>query len=374
MTELREETYRLRREEEMLSPQLMFYPEIIDRNIQRMIGLAGSAGRLWPHIKTHKCAAVVEMLMARGIRRFKAATIAEAEMCGRCGADAVILAYPLVGPNRDRFLRLTDAFPGTEFFAIGDDLGQVRLLGGMAATAGKTVPFLADINDGMNRTGVAAGKAEGFCRAAAELPGIRFRGLHVYDGQRHEADPEERRKRVEEDLEAVNALRDALREDGIDAGIVVMGGTPSFPCHVKDPTVYCSPGTCVVQDRGYAESYPDLPFEIGAVLLTRVVSHPAERCFTLDLGAKAVATDPAIPRAVVIGYEEAETVMQSEEHWVLRLPAGCGKEVPALGRAMYAVPKHICPTSALYPSVPAIRDGEVVDEWEITARNRRLTI
>ena len=212
MQVLREETYRLKREEEMLSPQLMFYPEIIDRNIQRMIGLAGSAGRLWPHIKTHKCAAVVEMLMARGIRRFKAATLAEAEMCGRCGADAVILAYPLVGPNRDRFLRLTDAFPGTEFFAIGDDLGQVRLLGGMAATAGKTVPFLADINDGMNRTGVAAGKAESFCRAVAELPGIRFRGLHVYDGQRHEADPEKRRKRVEEDLEAVNALRDALDE------------------------------------------------------------------------------------------------------------------------------------------------------------------
>lgn len=374
MLTLKEETYRLKREEEMFSPQLMYYADIIDRNIQAMIDLAGGADRLWPHIKTHKCSRIVERMMARGICRFKAATIAEAEMAASCHAALVILAYPLIGPNMARFIRLMEAFPETEFFAIGDDLGQVRQLGEKAMQAGHQVQFLADINDGLNRTGVAAGMAEVFCRAAAELPGVRFRGMHVYDGQRHEGDAGERRERVKEDLKAVNALRTSLKQDHIDCGIMVMGGTPTFPCHLQDPTVFCSPGTCVVQDYGYAASYPDLGFEIGAVLLTRVISHPKEGCFTLDLGSKAVAADPDLPRAVIIGYEEAETVMQNEEHLVLRLPAWSRREVPPIGKALYAVPKHICPTSALYPSVPVIRSGEVADEWEITARNRKLTI
>lgn len=83
-----------------------------------MIDIAGGAARLWPHIKTHKMAEVVQMQIEAGIDRFKCATIAEAEMAAKAGAKHLTLAYPLVGPNIKRFAALQAAFPEVEFFAI----------------------------------------------------------------------------------------------------------------------------------------------------------------------------------------------------------------------------------------------------------------
>lgn len=94
-----------------------------------MIDIAGGAARLWPHIKTHKMAEVVQMQIEAGIDRFKCATIAEAEMAAKAGAKHLTLAYPLVGPNIKRFAALQAAFPEVEFFAIGDDTEQIRKLG-----------------------------------------------------------------------------------------------------------------------------------------------------------------------------------------------------------------------------------------------------
>ncbi len=167
------------------------------------------------------------------------------------------------------------AFPGTEFFAVGDDEGQLALLAEAARSAGLAVNALLDVNDGLNRTGVSTKAAGGLYRRAAAMPGLRMRGMHVYDGHRHEQALNERCALVAEDVRGVYALRDRLREEGYDCGIMVMGGTPSFPCHAMYEGVYLSPGTCLIQDYGYASAYKDLPFEIGAMLLSRVISHPA---------------------------------------------------------------------------------------------------
>ncbi len=179
-------TYELKDTAAIASPALIYYEEIIERNVRTLIAMAGGAGRLWPHVKSHKSADMVRMLMGEGIRRFKCATIAEGEMVALCNADQAILAYPLVGPNIGRFLRLVQAFPGTEFFAVGDDEGQLALLAEAARSAGLAVNALLDVNDGLNRTGVSTKAAGGLYRRAAAMPGLRMRGMHVYDGHRHE--------------------------------------------------------------------------------------------------------------------------------------------------------------------------------------------
>lgn len=45
------------------------------------------------------------LLMSMGIHRFKCATIAEAEMLADCQVPHILMAYPLIGPNVQRFLR-----------------------------------------------------------------------------------------------------------------------------------------------------------------------------------------------------------------------------------------------------------------------------
>lgn len=366
--------YRFEGQQEIVSPQLVYYPEIIRDNIRRMIALAGGTQRLWPHLKTHKMAQVVRIHLEMGISRFKCATIAEAEMAASVGATHVILAYPLVGPNIRRFVKLMEAFPHTVFYAIGDDTQQIALLGQAAGAAGLTAKVLMDVDMGQHRTGVALDAVSGMYSQWAKLPGIEMNGMHCYDGHRHESSRTVRDDAVRPVDDQLGAIKAALIAQGLNCSILVMGGTPSFPCHAEMTGEFLSPGTCVIQDAGYQAAYPDLDFIPGAAILTRVVSRPSETTFTLDMGVKAVASDPGGERAVIAGMEYAKTVIHNEEHWVVRVPEEHIGDVPPIGGEVFAIPTHVCPTSALYPSVPAVEDGRVTDWWEVTARNRKITI
>ena len=366
--------YAFAGQENIVSPQLVYYPAIIRENIERMIALAGGANRLWPHIKTHKMEQVVKMQLAYGLSRFKCATVAEAEMAAQAGATHLILAYPLVGPNISRFLKLMETFPAVTFYAIGDDTHQIELLGKAAQAMGTTANVMMDVDMGQHRTGVALEQVEAVYECWNALPGIAMRGMHCYDGHRHEHDRTERDDAVRPVDEKLAEIKANLTAKGIDCAILVMGGTPSFPCHAEMTGEYLSPGTCVIQDAGYQAAYPDLDFVPGAALLTRVVSRPSATTFTLDLGVKAVASDPAPDRAVVVGMEYAKTLIHNEEHWVLQVPPEHEKDIPPIGTELFAIPTHVCPTSALYPQVPAVEDGKVIGWWKVTARDRTITI
>jgi D-serine deaminase-like pyridoxal phosphate-dependent protein len=153
-----------------------------------------------------------------------------------------------------------------------------------------------------------------------------------------------------------------------------MGGTPTFPVHaaLEAPGVECSPGTCILHDAGYGASFPDLPFTPSALLLTRVVSRPRPDRLCLDLGYKAVASDPPMTsRLRLVELPEAAIVVHSEEHLVVETPrAG---EFP-VGRTLLAIPGHICPTSALHRKAYVVEGGALVDDWEVAARDRVLSV
>lgn len=371
---MNDQAYTFEGQESVISPQLVYYRDIIADNIKKMIGLAGGTERLWPHVKTHKMIEVVKMMMAQGITKFKCATIAEAEMCADAGADKVTLAYPLVGPNIERFANLAEAYPNTEFFAISDCTEQVGLIGAMAVEKGRPVNLLVDVDTGQHRTGVPMDKAAEYYRTWAAIPGIVMRGMHCYDGHRHETDYGIRSREVTAvDLE-IAKIKETILAAGLDCGILIMGGTPSFPCHRELTEEYLSPGTCIIQDAGYRAAYPDLGFVPGAAILTRVVSLQGNNTFTLDMGTKAVAADPAPERAVLVGMEYARTVLQNEEHWVVEVPKEHAGDIPQVGDILFAIPTHVCPTSALYPEVPVISGGKLTDWWQVTARNRKITL
>src|SRR4026209_1605998 len=88
--------------DEIASTALLRSLDRVDDNIREMIGIAGSVERLRPHVKTHKLPEVIRRRRVLGIRMFKCATIAEAEMLADCGCPDVLLAYQPVGPNIHR--------------------------------------------------------------------------------------------------------------------------------------------------------------------------------------------------------------------------------------------------------------------------------
>ena len=67
MNKINDNLYTFEGQQDIVSPQLVYYPAIIRENIRKMIDIAGGAARLWPHIKTHKMAEVVQMQIEAGI-------------------------------------------------------------------------------------------------------------------------------------------------------------------------------------------------------------------------------------------------------------------------------------------------------------------
>src|SRR5207248_2680009 len=102
------------------SPALLFFKDLIRRNIARPAELAGDARRLRPHVKTHKTREIVRLAMDAGILKHKCATLAEAEMLADCGVTDVLLAYNMVGPNCGRMARLARAYPHCRFGVTAD--------------------------------------------------------------------------------------------------------------------------------------------------------------------------------------------------------------------------------------------------------------
>lgn len=367
--------YDFKEQSQIISPQLIYYEDLIRGNMQAMVKMAGNADRLWPHVKTHKMAALVRMQMNEaGITRFKCATIAEAQMTAEERAEKVVLSYPLIGPNIARFLTLCRMYPETEFFAIGDDTSQICLLSEAAVNEKMCVNVLMDVDMGQHRTGVPFEKIVAYYEEWSHLAGITMRGMHCYDGHRHEHFFEERLKKAQEGDRIAAKAKAVLEQKGLDCSIMIYGGSPSFPVHQELTEGYLSPGTILIHDKGYAEEFPDLGCTPAGVVLTRVISRPAENRMTLDMGTKAVASDPPHERASVVGMEYARTVIHNEEHWVLEVPEDHVRDIPCVGTELFAIPTHICPTSALYPSVPVVKNGRLKEWWEVTARNRVLTI
>jgi D-threonine aldolase len=360
----------------ILSPGLLFFKDLIQRNIDRCLQIAGGPERLRPHVKTHKTREIVRLQLAAGITKHKCATLAEAEMLASCGVPDVLLAYHLVGPNCARLARLVKMYPTTLFSVVADHPRGLEVLSAVMQAADLCVDVLLDVDVGQHRTGIAAGPAAAVLYKQIErTPGLRPGGLHVYDGHNHQDHASDREAAVHAQLGPVLELRQRLEEHGLPVPRLVLGGTPTFPMHarLREPGVECSPGTFVLHDNGYGSRFADLAgFTPAALLLTRVISRPTPTRITLDLGYKAVASDPpAGKRCKLLDVQDYEPVLQNEEHFVIETPMA---ERYQPGDEVLAIPTHVCPTCAMHKQAYVVERGRVVGSWDIVARDRMLAI
>jgi D-serine deaminase-like pyridoxal phosphate-dependent protein len=318
---------------------------------------------------------IIEMQLARGIAKHKCATVAEAEMLADAGVQDIFLAYNPVGPNIERLVRLLDRFRDLSLAVTVDHPRPLAALGEAMTASGKHIGVLLDIDSGQHRTGVppTAAAVELYKQIAA-TKGVTAAGLHLYDGHNHQRDYHERRAAVLNVWQSAATLRDELVKARLDVPRIVAGGTGSFPifAQIDDPAIELSPGTVIFHDWGYSETFPDLRFTPAALLLTRVVSRPTSNRVTLDLGYKAVASDPPAGNRVIFpALPDAKAVLQNEEHLVLETSQA---ERFQPGDELFAIPRHVCPTSALHKEVYVVAGGQVTGTWRVAARDRFLTI
>ena len=364
--------YQIDNVHDVCSPSLLVYPDRIEHNIRKMIEIAGSVNQLRPHVKSHKMPEIIKLQMKHGIYKFKCATISEAEMVAKCGAQDILLAMQPVGPNLGRFFKLKYEFRNSKISCIADNEEIIIQLSDLARRTGLETHVWLDINCGMNRTGVIPGeKALRLFQRIVDSPMLIAEGLHVYDGHIHEPDFSIRQKICNDAFDQVRSFVDELEGDGITPVKIVAGGTPTFPMHAVRKGVESSPGTLLLWDWGYSNSFTDLDFLHAAVLLMRIVSKPAKEMLCLDLGHKAVASEMPQPRVKILGMKNYTITNHNEEHMVIHTSEADNYKT---GDALYGIPWHICPTVDRYDIVTIIRNNKAEEQWIVEARKRKITI
>jgi D-serine deaminase-like pyridoxal phosphate-dependent protein len=355
------------------SPALVVIPSRVKANIQTAIQMVVDVSRLRPHVKTNKSAQATRLMLDAGITKFKCATIAEAEMLGQIGAPDVVLAYQPTGPKLRRFVDLVKKFPATNYACLTDNLSAAREQASIFSNDQLSVAVYVDLNVGMNRTGVCLEKdAIEVCKYCSTAEGVKFAGLHAYDGHLRNRDIQARKRECDEAFSLVEKLKAELSNLGIDVPNVIVGGSPTFPIHAKRENVECSPGTFIYWDKGYLDQCPEQNFIPAAVLVTRIISLPSPNRICTDLGHKSVAAENEITRRIFfLNAPDLKPVSQSEEHLVCEVEKDHAYKT---GDVLYGLPYHICPTVALYERVYAVEDGMVTGEWRNIARDRKLTV
>lgn len=365
--------YEIENTESVVTPSLLVYPERILHNIRTMMAMAGGGDSLRPHIKTHKTAEIINMQLAEGIRKFKCATIAEAELLALCKAPDILLAMQPVGANIDRFFNLMETYPESKFSALVDNPEILNLLTRKAKSRNVMVSLWMDIDNGMHRTGIwpADEKAVELYRQMEAHPHLQAMGLHVYDGHLRNTDVAERKKACDFAFEPILKLKDKIELEGMTVKGIVAGGSPTFPFHCKREGVEVSPGTTLLWDAGYGGLFPEMDFLPAAVLLTRIISKPDINRLCLDLGHKHIAPEMPFPRVQFLGISNWVQKGQSEEHLVIECE-DAGKY--RIGTIVYALPIHICPTVAKYESLQVVSEGKITGPWKVAARSQCITI
>ena len=359
-----------------ISPALVVYLDRVRENLRRVIVHAGGSADRWrPHIKTTKIPEIFLELMRAGVRHFKCATTREAQHLlhavdqeGIRGAD-LLLAYPLVGPSLRRLAQLARTHTNTRVSVLCEDPAAV-------ATIPSEVSLFVDVNSGMNRTGVPI-EDETSILEIARAAGERFRGIHFYDGHIHGDDAVVRRDMAFGAYDRLLGLLGRLDREGLVAGEVITSGTPSFlyalayePFGEIDGTIHrVSPGTVVFHDLRSEQEIEDLDLLPAAVVLARVVSHPAADIVTCDAGSKSIAAEAGNPCAFVLGHPELEALTPSEEHLPLRVHEGVR---PERGSTLLLVPMHVCPTVNLAEEALLIDEGRLVGVVPVRARAHDL--
>jgi D-serine deaminase-like pyridoxal phosphate-dependent protein len=367
-----ENWYQIDNVAELDSPALVVFPDRVKENIKIVKQFVPDVTRLRPHVKTNKCAEVCKLMMDAGIKKFKCATIAEAEMLAMIGAPDVLLAYQPVGPRGLRLSQLIKKYRSTQFSCLIDNETTAGELSATALAQEVTIKIFLDLNVGMSRTGIIPEQALSLFLYCQSLQGITPIGLHAYDGHHRDADLSVRTKGCDEGFLRVEKLQqEILKQTGIQTTIVTSGNT-TISIHGKRKNAECSPGTFIFWDYGYHKLFSEQPFVFAAILVTRIISKPDSETICIDLGHKAVASEnPLNNRVYFLNAPELQASGHSEEHLILKAEKGNTYKV---GDVLYGVPFHICPTVALHETLAVVENHKVIGNWNVIARKRKITI
>ena len=363
--------------DQVLTPALAIYSDLVDANIEFTLELLGGDANRWrPHVKTAKLESTMRRLVARGVTNFKCATTLELRTASAAGARDVLVAYPLTGANASRVRQLAESMQNTRVSALVESAEQLH------PWLRSDIGLFIDIDPGMHRTGLPQERLDDVIALARAIrsAGLRFRGLHYYDGHLHEADLAARTKAAHAGYDRLLLIVRALESASLHVEEVITAGTPAFPCTLSYPGFRdasflhrASPGTVVYGDATAVQQLPPgYRYQPAVLVVSRVVSHPGGNIVTCDAGHKTLSVDTGVPNCEVLGRRDLKPMKPSEEHLPIAVPEGA--TIPPLGSILYLVPRHVCPTVNNFDDALIVRAGKIEAVERVTARGREYPV
>jgi len=356
------------------TPCLIVDLDKLERNIEEMAQLAEEKQlELWPMIKTHKSAYIVNLQLRHGAKGVLAAKLGEAEKMVEAGVEKVILAYPIIGEEKlNRLVKLTKK---AEVYCSFDNLDAAKLLNQKAMEENLTFNCLIIIDSGLKRLGIAVEELGELYKQLKELKGINIVGVATHGGHVYGAvDREGVFKAAKEELEAIQKASELLESFGLELKFSAIGSTPTIKA-IEDykGIKQIRPGNYVFYDAVQV-ALGVVPADRCALsVLSTVLSVPEVGRAVMDAGSKILCLDAgAHGNDNIKGYgivkEHPEVLVKGLSEELGRLVYDPAKESLSVGDILEIIPNHACTVVNMVDKLYGVRNGKVETEIEVTAR------
>lgn len=361
--------------EELETPAVVVDLDILEANLVRVADYARGHGLLLrPHTKTHKIPAIARMQIASGCHGLTVAKSTEAEVMAGAGLDNILVAYPILVPEKAR--RLASLAVSTRILVAIDSLLAAQVLSEAAQAAGSSIGLLVELDVGMRRCGLGSPEeALTLTQKIVALPHVSFEGLNFYPGQIHVAPAEQERPLLEVEKK-VRAVVDLLAANGLQCKIVSGGSTPTlYQSHLVPSMTEIRPGTYVFNDRNTVEMKACSLKDCALRVLVTVVSDAVEGRAMVDGGSKTFSGDHlAVSSGKGFGYVVDDPAIyfeaMSEEHGHLDISKAHAR--PRVGQRLSIIPNHVCACVNMHDRIWRHRKGVVEGCWEVAGRGKLL--
>ena len=361
------------RYDELSTPALTIDLDALERNLDRMASSCRQQGvGLRPHTKTHKTPQVARFQLDHGAVGLTVAKMGEAEVMTEAGLDDILIAYPILGPEKLR--RLVALARRRRVMVALDSLAAAEELSKASSEQGCTVGVLVEFDVGFHRCGLEPGPpCVELASKIARMPGLTFRGLMTYFGNVW-GSKEERRAEAQMVAGKVERTLAAFRQAGLEIEIVSGGSTPSAEfAHLIPGLTEIRPGTYVYNDLNTFNQGACQLEDCAARVVTTVVSTAVPGRAIIDGGSKTFSSDllgsgPKSGYGYVVEAPDVPIIKLNEEHGHLDITRSAHKFY--VGEVLTVIPNHVCTCVNMHDEVFTLRNGMVVGSWRVAARGK----
>ena len=349
------------------TPALMLDLDLLENNIARIAARCKACGVHWrPHTKGNKTPAIAHKLLDAGAIGVTCAKLGEAEIMAASGIRDILVANQVVGERK--MARLTHLQRHADVMVAIDHPVHVNMISEAAQAVGVRVRVLVELDIGMGRCGVGAGKpALELSQQADAAPGVIFAGLMGYEGQAMDLPDPEKEAACVEAVALLSGSRERIEASGIECPIVSAGGTGTLAFTPDCPGLTeIQAGGGIMMDTFYATSLGVQGLEHALSVLATVVSRPAPDRAYIDAGRKTTSSQFGLPW--VKDREGIEVVGLSAEHGYLELknPVHPLK----IGDKIELISGYSDMTVFLHNEIYGIRSNRVEAVWDILGRGK----